>query len=600
MLVNEVRQLYKAFCLGQPDPLPALTLQYADYAAWQRGWLQGAALESQLGFWKEHLRGAPALLELPTDYQRAAVQNYAGDSVGVEIPAALSRDLRELSQRHGTTLFMTMLAGWAVLLSRLSGQTDVVIGTPVANRQRADIEALIGFFVNTLALRVQLDADPTVAALLAQVKAATLDAYSHQDLPFEQVVEAVKPPRSMAHSPIFQVMLTMNNTPAGGGLVLPGLTLTSISAPHTTTQFDLSLSLAEHAEGIDASFEFATALFSRTTVERLAGHFVTLLGAMVAGEQQAVSALALMEPAQLDELIGGFNQTGADYPVGLGLHQLFEAQVSAQPDAIALVADSETLNYAELNRRANQMAHYLQAQGVKPDDRVALCMERSPAMVIAMLGVLKSGAAYVPLDPGYPAERLAYMIGDSAPVVLVTQNSLLARMPDGVLQLVVDDAAHVGMLGQQSTDNPQWKAGFSHAQNMAYVLYTSGSTGLPKGVMVEHRNVVNLVQHHASLCQISAADRVLQFASFGFDNSIAEVFPALSVGARIVLRPDHLMVPDQVFADFIEQHQITMADLPTSFWHQWSGEIALGRSRPGASLRLVVAGGEKAELRHGV
>ncbi|HEU4775728.1 MAG TPA: amino acid adenylation domain-containing protein, partial [Telluria sp.] len=599
VLVGEVKQLYRAFCLGQPDPLPPLALQYADYAVWQRGWLQGETLDEQVAFWKGHLAGAPALIELPSDFPRPSVQSYAGDTLSLSLPAELSAGLRALGKRHGTTLFMTMLAGWSALLARLSGQDDIVIGTPVANRQRSEVEALIGFFVNTLAIRVRLDQDPSVAQLLAHVKSVTLDAYSHQDLPFEQVVEAVKPPRSMAHSPIFQVMLTMNNTPDNGGLELPGLTLAPVSAPRATTQFDLSLSLAEYGETIEASFEYSIDLYERATIDRLAGHFVTLLGAMVADEQQALSRLPLLSESQTQAIVAGFNQTEADFEQGLGLHELFEAQVQCDGAAIALVFGDERLSYAELNRRANQVAHYLQGCGVKPDDRVALCLERGVELVVALLGVLKAGAAYVPLDSAYPIERLAYMIGDSAPVVLITGQSMAASLAgSAATMLVMDEPAACELLARQVEHDPEWAAGFSHAANMAYVLYTSGSTGLPKGVMVEHRNVVNLVQHHASLCRLTRADRVLQFASFGFDNSIAEVFPALASGARIVLRPADLMVPDQDFAAFVDHHRITMADLPTSFWHQWAGEIAQGRSRPGASLRLVVAGGEKAEVRH--
>ncbi len=599
LMVEEVRALYTSFSQGLPDPLPPLPVQYADYAQWQRGWLQGATLAAQLDFWKNYLGGAPALLELPTDFPRPAVQSYAGDTVFISLPAELSQRLHGLGQRHGVTLFMTLLAGWSALLSGLSGQDDIVIGTPVANRQRREIESLIGFFVNTLALRVRLERNTSVADLLAQVKASTLDAYSHQDLPFEQVVEALKPPRSMAHSPIFQVMLTMNNTPDRGSLELPGLNLSPMSAPHATTQFDLSLSLAEHGGTIQASFEYATDLYSRATIERLAGQFVTLLDGMVADEQQQVDRLPLLRREQIAEIVQDFNRTQVNFAQGLGLHELFEAQVQEDCAALALVSDDERLSYAELNRRANQVAHYLRGRGVIPDDRVGLCMERSVDLVVALLGVLKAGAAYVPLDPAYPLDRLAYMIGDSAPVVLVTQQSMTAGLAGtGAPMLVMDAATDRALLAGEADHDPKWNHGFSHAGNMAYVLYTSGSTGLPKGVMVEHRNVVNLVQHHARLCGLTKADSVLQFASFGFDNSIAEVFPALSVGARVVLRPAHLMVPDQAFVEFIDKHGVTMADLPTSFWHQWAGEIAQNRSRPGAPLRLVVAGGEKAEARH--
>ena len=326
LLVEEFGALYAAFGQGQDDPLPELAVQYADYAAWQRQWLQGDALEAQMAFWQSHLTGAPALLELPTDRPRPAVQSYVGGSVGFELSKELSAGLRQLARCHGSTLFMVLMAGWSVLLARLSGQEDIVIGTPVANRQRTEVEPLIGFFVNTLALRVKLDGNPTVRGLLEQVNTTTLDAYGHQDIPFEQVVDLVKPERSMGHSPVFQVMLAMDNTPGTGELALPGLNLSGLEAPHITTQFDLSLSLAESGENIVGSLEYASELFGKATIERFIGYYQALLTGMVADAKQRIGQLPFLPETEFHQLIYGFNATAADYPQGKCVHELFEAQ----------------------------------------------------------------------------------------------------------------------------------------------------------------------------------------------------------------------------------------------------------------------------------
>ncbi|HYD78164.1 MAG TPA: amino acid adenylation domain-containing protein, partial [Paucimonas sp.] len=476
-------------------------------------------------------------------------------------------------------------------------QKDIVVGTPVANRQRSEVEHLIGFFVNTLALRVNLEDEPSVAQLLARTKACALSAYDHQDLPFDQVVEALKPERSLSHSPIFQAMLVMDNTPELGTMRMPGVSLEEVELPHVTTQFDLSLSLRDNGETLEGDLEYASDLFEAATVERLMRHFAILLEGMAADDQVLVSRLPLLDDAQRRRLLVDFNDTAHPYPDDPLLHQLFEDQVERQPDAEALVCGEQRFSYRQLNARANQLAHFLIGMGVGPDDRVAICVERSPEMIIGLLGILKAGGAYVPLDPAYPAERLTYMLKDSGAVALLTTAPLGAAIPGAdVTQVRFDD--HAEALARQASDNPDSAPRGLVARHMAYVLYTSGSTGLPKGVMVEHRNVVNLVRHHRQVCAMTAADRVLQLASFGFDNSIAEIFPALSVGAAIVLRPPHLVAPDSSFIAFLREHRITVTDLPTAFWHQWAQEIKLGRALPPEGLRFVAAGGEKAELRH--
>ncbi|MBC8943738.1 non-ribosomal peptide synthetase [Xenorhabdus indica] len=599
ILLHELATLYRAFTRGQPDPLPPLPVQYADYALWQRQWLQGTVLETQLAFWRQALHGTPALLALPTDHPRPAVQSYRGDLLPFTLSPSLVAALKALSQRHGTTLFMTLLTGWGILLARLSGQPDIVIGTPVANRQHSALEPLIGFFVNTLALRVTVDDNPSVQALLARVKAHTVAAYAHQDLPFEQLVEALQPPRSLSHSPIFQVMFALDNTPKHQRFDLPGLTLTEMPAPRSQAQFDLTLSLNETAEGISGDLEYATDLFGRATIERLSGYLTQILTAMAADDRQPVNALPLLTPAQRHQVLVQFNATATDSPRETLIHQLIEQQAAATPAAPALVSEAGQLSYAALNRQANQLAHALRATGIRPDDRIALCADRSLEMIIGMLAILKAGASYVPLDPDYPTDRLIYLLTDSQPLLILTQCHLRARLAGTGLPIwVLDSAApHTAIARHPQTNPAHTETGLTPA-HLAYVLYTSGSTGQPKGVMVEHRQVVNFIQAQIQLTALTPHDRVLQFASFGFDNSVAEIFPTLAVGATLVLRPARLKVPDTDFVTFLHTHRITVVDLPTAFWHLWAQEVRAGHSAPPPALRSVAASGEKAEVRH--
>jgi amino acid adenylation domain-containing protein len=589
ILVKEVSALYAAFCQGQADPLPPLAIQYADYAAWQRQWLQGDALQQQVEFWRTHLEGAPALLELPADRPRPAVQSHAGDSVAFTIPAELAAGLRSLAQRHGATLFMTLLSGWSILLSRLSGQDDVVVGTPVANRQRSEIEALIGFFVNTLALRVQLDEDPSVAQLLAKVKASTVAAYDHQDVPFEQVVEALRPPRSMSYSPIFQVMLSLNNLPTGGELSLPGLTLSPVESSQQTSHFDLSLSLTDRGDAIGGTLEYASDLFERSTIERLAGHFQQVLAAMVADEQQRVSALPLLTAPQRQQLLVDFNDTAAPYPHDQLIHQLFEAQAAIQPDAIALVVEEQQLSYGQLNRRANQLAHHLLALGVQPDDRVAICAERSLELIVGLIGILKAGAAYVPLDPSYPAERLAYMLGDSTPVALLTQSGLVPSLPALTLPLVLLDADN-GPLNQQADSNPVPQGLTS--SHLAYVTYTSGSTGMPKGVMIAHHNVIQLVINEPCV-EISPQDRMAYCANPAFDASTWEIWGALLNGAAVVIIPQAVLLEPADFARMLQDRRVTILQLTAGLFREYADRLAPVFGR----LQYLLFGGDQSDIR---
>ncbi|MFK3651162.1 amino acid adenylation domain-containing protein [Lysobacter enzymogenes] len=532
VLVKEVSALYSAFCQGRPDPLPPLSIQYADYAAWQRDWLQGEALEREIGFWRERLSGAPALLSLPADRPRPAAQSYAGERLDLQIPADTTAALRALSQRHGTTLFMTLLAAWASLLSRLSGQDEVVIGTSVANRRRAELEPLIGLFLNTVALRLDLAGDPSVAELLRRTRAVTLDAYAHQDLPFEQVVEALQPQRSLSHSPIFQTMLAFNNTAGDGSLQLPGLTLSAIDSPRSTAHFDLELAINDTGAALEASFAYATDLFDRATMQRYAEHLLSLLAAMAADDAAAADRLPLLAPAERERLVHGCNATAAEYPRDTPAHESFRLQAQRTPQATALIHGDAALSFAELERRANRVAHRLVALGAAPGERVALCVARDQAMPIGLLAALKSGAAYVPLDPSYPDDRLSYMIGDSAPAVVLaapSQHARIRALAPAVSLLSLDDA-----LWSDGDDDAPAVAALT-PRDPAYVIYTSGSTGRPKGVAIHHQGLANYLEHARRNYLGDPVRGALVATPFGFDATVTTLIAPWLAGKPVVL-----------------------------------------------------------------
>ncbi|HYH82898.1 MAG TPA: condensation domain-containing protein, partial [Longimicrobium sp.] len=396
VFTRELSTLYTAFRQGRPDPLPALPVQYADYAAWQRRRVDGDVLREQAEYWTRTLAGAPELLELPTDHARPARQDHAGAILHVELGRELTAGLTALGRRHGTTLYTTLLAGWATVLARLSGQDDVVVGTPSANRARPEVEELIGFFVNTLALRVDLSARPAVAELLAQVKARALEGQRNQDIPFEQVVERLRPARSLAYNPLFQVMFAWQDA-AGGALELPGLQLApAASAPYVTAKFDLMLSLGEDDGRIAGDVEYATSLLEQATVERWVGYLRAVLEGMAADDGRSVDRIPILPEAERALVLREWNATDAAYPREACVHELFEAQVARTPGAVAVVFEGERVTYAELNARANRLAHHLRALGVRPDARVGICVERSVEMVVGLLGILKAGGAYVP------------------------------------------------------------------------------------------------------------------------------------------------------------------------------------------------------------
>jgi syringomycin synthetase protein SyrE len=587
ILTRELSALYEAYRQNQPDPLPRLPIQYADYALWQRHLLAGELLQSQSDYWRRTLADAPAVLELPTDRHRPVQQDYRGAFVPLELNPRLTTRLKALSQAHGATLFMTLLAGWAALLSRLSGQDDVVIGVPAANRGRAEIEPLIGFFVNSLALRLDFTARPTVSEALQRVKSRALEAQQHQDLPFEQVVELLRPPRSLSYSPVFQVMFDWGGADTRA-LQLPGLTVTAVKTPHSVAKFDLTLNLAEVDGCITGGLEYATALFDRATVVRHAGYLRRLLEAMAADDQQRISDLNPLSAAERELLLVAFNNTRAPLLSAGLIQQLFEEQVQLQPDALALVFGEQQLTYGELNARANQLAHHLIALGVRPDDRVAICIERSLEMVVGVLGILKAGGAYVPLDASYPAQRLAYLLKDSAPMVVLTQQGLRGTLPAVTVPMVeLDLQDQASIIAREPKHDPDASALGLKSTNIAYVIYTSGSTGQPKGVVVEHRNLV--ASTNARRQFYGPMGQFLLLSSMAFDSSVAGIFGALTTLQPLRIASTDLSRDVAALVDEIARHQIGCLLCIPSLYRQLRERI-VRRGQLSVPLRVIVAG----------
>ncbi len=541
VLIQELNALYMAFIAGQPDPLPPLAIQYPDYAAWQRQWLSAERVQVQSDYWRAMLADAPVLLDLPTDRPRPPEQSFAGQAVPVNLNVELTTTLKRLSEQQGVTLFMTLLSAWAVVLSRLSGQGDVVIGTPSAGRGRQEVEPLIGFFVNTLALRIGLSGELTVTELLARVRQTALTAQEHQDLPFEQVVEIVQPPRRLAHAPLFQVMFAwQNNESTEWGL--PGLVVSPVDQAIDVVRFDLELNLLEEEGRIVGELSYATALFDPATMERQVGYLHAVLQAMAANPQQSVGEIDLLSPAERRLLLETWNATETAYSETLCIHQLFEQQVEQTPDAIALVHEGQALSYAELNARANRLAHQLIALGVEPDQRVAICVSRSPAMVVGILAILKAGGAYVPLDPVYTGERLAHILTDAAPVILLADNAGCAALGEKALaELTVLDP---NALFNQRDYNPQIPALTS--RHLAYVIYTSGSTGTPKGVMLEHRGVCNYLLWARGDYLTEKQCNSIVSSSIAFDATVTSLYLPLLCGGKI-----HLLRDGQELAELL-------------------------------------------------
>ncbi|MFR0676035.1 condensation domain-containing protein, partial [Enterobacterales bacterium AW_CKDN230030176-1A_HGKHYDSX7] len=483
LMVAELVDGYARACQGNATRLPALAVQYADYAQWQRQWMAAGERERQLAYWVEQLGGEQTVLALPLDRPRPAEQSYRGAQLDLHVPDALAASLRALAERHDVTLFMLLLAAFQALLQRYTGQTDVRVGVPVGNRNRVETEALIGFFVNTQVLRAEVDPRLSFEALLQQVRDTALDAQAHQDLPFEQLVEALAPTRTLSHSPLFQVMFNHQAATPERVRTVPGLRVETVAWTNDTTQFDLSLETVETSQGLGASLIYATDLFDAGTIARLGAHWLTLLHGIVEQPAQTVAELPLLEATERERALVQWNDTAVPYPLGSSIQQLIEAQVQRTPDAEALVFGGTRLSYAQLNERANRLAHRLIELGIGPDVLVGIATERSVEMVVGLLAILKAGGAYVPLDPEYPQDRLRYMLEDSGVNLLLTQSHLDLPVSEGVQTLALDLEA-----GGACSRNPQVTV---HPENLAYVIYTSGSTGRPKGAGNRHSALVN-------------------------------------------------------------------------------------------------------------
>ncbi|MFC4159173.1 non-ribosomal peptide synthetase [Chitinimonas lacunae] len=581
VLKRELSALYQARLSGMPADLPPLPIQYADFARWQRHWLQGAVLARQVDYWKHRLAGAPAVLALPTDHPRPASRTTEGASVPFELSAELSARLRQLSQQAQATPFMTLAAVFNVLLHRYSQQDDLCIGYPVANRQRAEVEGLIGFFVNTLVLRTRLSPEQRFIDLLQQVRESVLDADAHQDVPFEKLVEELQPERSLSYTPLFQVMLTLNNT-GEEALTLAEVTAEPVRLGTGSAKFDLMLGLAEHSGQLAGALSYSTALFEAATIERMIGHFRTLLEAVVAAPQRRIKELPLLSEAELAQRLA-WNHTALAYPnPQQSIHQLFEAQVAQQPDAVAVVFADRQLSYGELNRQANRLAHRLVDLGVGPDTLVAICVERSLEMVVGLLAILKAGGAYVPLDPDYPAERLAYMLDDTAAPLILTQSWLQARLPA--------HSARVICLDEPMRDGSDANLAVRlHPDNLAYCIYTSGSTGKPKGAINTHQGFVNLVRWYFSdRVNTTGSERVLLASSLSFDLTQKNLLGTLAFGATVIV-PVGATADSDGLREAWQRHRPTRINCAPSAYRAFRAAI------PDSSIRTVVLGGEPIE-----
>jgi amino acid adenylation domain-containing protein len=580
VMFRELATLYNAAVSKTRGTLAPLPIHYSDFAAWQKEWVKGIRLQKQAAYWKKQLNGAPALLDLPTDFPRPAVQGFEGITESCLFPGKLLADLKTLSQREGVTLFMTLFASFQVMLARYSGQDDIVVGTPIAGRVRAELEPLIGDFVNMLAVRTDLSGNPSFRELLQRTKKVALDAYDNQDLPFESLVEELEHGRDMSRAPVFQTIFILETAPPPPP-AMEGLKLEILDYDTPTAKNDLILILAEHAAGLRVKLEYRTDLFSKSTIGRFLAQYRTLLESIVADPGQPITKLAICAPEERNQL-AAWNNT-AHEKVDRCLHQLFEDQVARTPEAIALEFENRKLNYREFNELANQLANYLISVGVTPDSRVGVYVHRSPEMLIALIGIMKAGGAYVPIDPAYPRERVEFMLQDCGAEVLVTNLELLGTISTHGARAVCFDR-DAGDFAKQSTENP--KTAVTPA-NLSYVIYTSGSTGRPKGVQLEHRNVANFIGYVQRMFQVGEHDAYLGVASMSFDASVLDFYLPLSVGAKFVIVEADTTRDPQALTETIARTGITVMHATPSTWRS-----LVDAGWKGSSSFKLLSGGE--------
>ncbi|MEH2094385.1 non-ribosomal peptide synthetase [Nostoc sp.] len=580
VMFRELAALYAAFSQGKPAPLPEMPLEYGDFAIWQREWLQGKVLESQLTYWKQQLSNYPPVLQLPTDYPRPSVQSFRGARQHFSLGANLTQALKDLNKQENLTLFITLLAAFKTLLYRYTSVEKIVIGSPIANRNRdKNTEGIVGFFANTIAMQTDFSGNPTFRELLSRVRQMVLEAQTYQDLPFEQLVKELQPHRDLSHSPIFQVVFLLQNelTSALSALEVLGLKTSLWETDTSTAKFDLTLAVRETDGKLIGAWEYNTDLFAPSTIAKMANHFQTLLTAIVLNPDQHLHDLPLLTIPEKQQLLE-WNQTQVNYPQDLCIHQVFEQWVQKNPNAVAVVFKDEQLTYRELNSRANQLAHHLQRLGVGPEVLVGICVERSLEMIVGLLGILKAGGAYVPLDSAYPQERLAYMLSDSQVKVLLTTDKLAANLPEHEASVVYLDRE----ISRESEEN---LVSGVKPENLAYLIYTSGSTGKPKGVLIAHQGLCNLAQAQIDSFDVQPNSRVLQFASFSFDAAVWEIFMALGSGARIVLGTPEELLPGSALLKLLDEQAITHVTLPPS-------ALAVLPNKELPALQIIIVAGE--------
>ncbi|MBW4614708.1 MAG: amino acid adenylation domain-containing protein [Desmonostoc vinosum HA7617-LM4] len=585
VLLEELAQLYKAYSLGENSPLAELNIQYADYAIWQRQWLQGEVNNQQLSYWQQQLSNLPPELQLPTDYPRPAVPSYRGDRQYLTLPKSLSEKLQDLGRNEGVTLFITLLSAFQTLLYRYTKQEDILVGSPIANRRHSKVEHLIGFFVNTLVLRTDLSNSPSFRELLARVKEVTLEAYAHQDLPFEQIVQAVQPDRDLNHNPLFQVLFNLQNAPLPAWDV-PNLNLTRLSVNNQTAKFDLFLELAQTPTGITGYFEYSTDLFKADAIARMIGHFQTLLESIVTNPDEKIASLSLLTQTEQQQLVT-WNNTQTNHPEIQCVHKLIELQVEKTPNAIAVEFAQEQLTYEQLNQRANQLAHHLINLGVKADTIVGICLERSLDLIIAIVGILKATGAYLPIDPSYPASRRRLMLENAQAEILLTHSHLEENSTTGLTQCIY--------LDQQNLTTPKTNPDIPQTgDNLAYIIYTSGSTGQPKGVAMAHRPLCNLLSWQLQTSTFPTA-KTLQFTPISFDVSFQEIFATLIGGGVLVLITQQLRTDPSRLLEFLKDAQIQRLFLPFVALRQLAEVAQIDGIIP-QHLREVITAGEQLRI----
>jgi len=584
---KELAVLYEAFIAGKPSPLEELPIQYADYAQWQRDYLRGDVLEKQLEYWRRQLQSAPAVLGLPTDKPRPLIQSFRGQLQTFEVSKQVSVALRQLSQQEGTTMFMTLLAVFKVLLYRYSGQEDIVVGTPIAGRNRAELEGLIGFFVNTLVLRTEVEGGVSFRELLRRVREVTLGAYGYQELPFEKLVEEIHPQRDMSRNPLFQVMFMLMNAPVSGqdaavGKAEAAAEQEGLAVDIGAAKFDLTMSIVETGEALAGTIEYSVDLYEAETIRRMIGHFKEIMSSVVEDPDQSIGRLGMLSKQELEQ-IRGWNETRREYERGRSIPEQFEQQVKSRGSAVAVEYDGEKVSYEQLNRRANQLGRYLRALGVGPEVRVGICSDRSIEMIVGLLAILKAGGAYVPLDPLLPKDRLAFMLEDSRIELVLTQKLLTEALPDGNAQMIYVDAGW-HFIDDYSQDDLERSA---IGDNLAYVMYTSGSTGRPKGVSVTHQ-AVNWLIHNLDHLELNSNDRVAHASNPSFDVSVFDIWGALLHGATVIVLKKDLVLSGEEFAAFLRKQNISVLYLTAALFAQ----VASQQATTFSTVETLLYGGE--------